>query len=209
MPAWDDFTGKKFGRLTALSFVRKGPTSFWRCRCDCGNAKDIRAQWLKNGRTRSCGCLRREIAGDLHRKHGRTHTKEYHIWRGMIARCSNPKNPAWKHYGGRGITVSERWRSSFVAFFDDVGVCPDGMTMDRIDNNRGYEPGNVRWASWKTQQRNRRGVIRVAIGGVVKNAAEWRELYGIGKAIYDFRRYKLGWTPERAITTPVKKYIYH
>lgn len=156
-----DIRGERFGRLIALKLgvPRRKPSGrqerTWLCACDCGKKTIAWQTALTTGNTRSCGCLHREIGRVALTKHGKTNTRIFRIWSGIKSRCLNPRCPAWKHYGGRGITLCERWRS-FENFYADIGDAPLGLSIDRIDNDKGYEPGNVRWATSLEQARNRR-----------------------------------------------------
>jgi len=141
----------------AVEFVDCARHARWRFKCDCGNDKLIVANSVIVGLTKSCGCLKREILIGRNYRHGRRRTPEYKAWQDMNARCGNPKNKSFSDYGGRGITVCERWRNSFQAFFDDVGPRPsDEHSIDRIQNGGDYEPSNVRWANRSQQMKNRR-----------------------------------------------------
>lgn len=157
-----DLTGKRFGFLTVESFDRKDSSrkTFWLCRCDCGTMTAARSDQLLSERTRSCGCLQRETASKLSKKwitHGMRQSVEYNTWMHIIQRCHNPKTKKFQYWGGRGIKVCDRWRHSFANFYADMGSRPlDKQTIDRIDNDRDYEPGNCRWATWSEQRRNQR-----------------------------------------------------
>lgn len=165
MSALIDLAGLQFGRLLVLSNVvgRRGAKAKWICRCSCGNEKIVCSGKLRDGRTRSCGCLRRETTAFLARTHGatvnRTWTAEYRAWTSLKTRC-NPDykdRPEYPHYSGRGITVCQRWKDSFADFLADVGPRPSrDYSIDRIDVDGNYEPGNVRWATRSEQAFNTR-----------------------------------------------------
>lgn len=157
MPNFIDLTGQRFGRWTVLSRAedyRRGIPQ-WSCRCDCGKAGVVRANILKAGESKSCGCLNREMKRNY--SHGLSQTRTYEAWKHMIQRCTNPHAKHFSYYGGRGITVCERWLSSFENFLADMGERPPGLTLDRYpDNDGNYEPDNCRWATWTQQAANRR-----------------------------------------------------
>lgn len=151
-----DLTGKKYHRWTVLKYVGVHPTRrhrMWLCQCDCG-AQSIRDGGKIHTR-KSCGCIRITHGETKSRKRGST-SKEYKAWASMKRRCLKPSNRNFKDYGGRGITVCQRWIDDFTNFLADVGRAPQGYSLDRIDNDGNYEPGNVRWASPITQANNRR-----------------------------------------------------
>lgn len=159
MPKYIDLTGKKFGRLTVERLSEHKGTSgelLWECACDCGCKKRVHGANLRFGRTKSCGCLDR----DVKTKHGKSRSRAYNSWSQMKYRCERESHVAFREYGERGITVCERWQS-FENFLADMGNPPDGHSLDRIDTNGNYEPGNCRWATPKQQVENRRNTVYV------------------------------------------------
>lgn len=201
-----DRTGQRFGRLTALSPVRKGNRAHWVCRCDCGRLTSVSGVHLTTGHIRSCGCLLQEVAGLHSVTHGKTRRRnvspEYVSWSHMRSRCCNPKNNAFHNYGGRGITVCPEWMDNFQSFLDHIGPRPGKeYSVDRIDNNGNYEPGNVRWSTQREQMRNVRKSRRIEACGIVATLAEWSERTSINYVTL-FGRLKRGWPPEKAFSTP-------
>jgi hypothetical protein len=157
MNARIDLTSQRFGRLTVLRFSHTGKwgKAFWACLCDCGRETAVSGEDLKSGNTASCGCFHKTHIANRTRTHGHTGTSIYNRWKEMMGRCYNPKHPRYADYGGRGIRVCERWHD-FTNFLADMGEPPPGLTLDRIDNNKGYEPGNCRWATVQEQNTNQR-----------------------------------------------------
>jgi len=152
-----DETGKRYGKLTVIkkSVAKESGKlgSWWICKCDCGNETIVHGRRLRTGHTRSCGCI--------HRKHGMTNTPEFRSWIGMKSRCYYPAEPSYKHYGGRGIRVAPEWLldNGFINFFNHVGPrLSNKHSLDRINVNKNYEPGNVRWATQEEQSNNRRKI---------------------------------------------------
>lgn len=215
-----NITGRTFGRISVISFagMRRSSAcnkSYWNCVCSCGNALMTGGWSLINGRTQSCGCLRREnhLAAITTHGFGTSHTviPEYLVWTQMLQRCFNSKCEEYHNYGGRGITVCERWRgkSGFVTFLSDIGRRPStDHSIDRFPNNDGnYEPGNVRWATRKEQHSNRRITLWVDYKGERKTLMEWSNILGIPYNVLKgrIRGRKNPWTVEKAFTTPYSR----
>jgi hypothetical protein len=163
MPA-ANLTGIRFGQLIAeRRNGQRNNHALWICKCDCGKEVVVSSSHLRNGMTRSCGCLRRDRAAKLNLSHGEAAdlTTEYRAWGSMLSRCTNPSHRGFKNYGGRGIKVCRNWLESYAAFLADMGRRPTSKhSLDRINNDGDYEPGNCRWATAKEQQNNRRVSIK-------------------------------------------------
>jgi hypothetical protein len=212
MSTFKDITGQQFGRLTVIERMppgyRKPKLVFWRCRCVCGNEPVIVYSSLASGYSKSCGCLRKDIYRKNFRTHGMSNTVIFSIWRNMLSRCGNPNVPHYERYGGRGIKVCERWLT-FVNFLADMGERPSPEhSLDRINNDGNYEPGNVRWATIGQQAINRRKrsvhkhgkpLLQITIGEETLSVADWSHKTGIDKGTL-LSRIRRGWSPERAIT---------
>lgn len=152
-----DITGWQSGMITVIAFVgiRHGAAA-WQCWCSCGRDFIASGKNLRKGYYVSCGCHKAALTSQRNTKHAMHGTAEYRCWRNIRQRCFNPKNGRYDDYGGRGITMCEEWRDSFASFYAHVGPRPDGCTLDRINNDGNYEPGNVRWATAEQQRHNKR-----------------------------------------------------
>lgn len=206
-----EMVGSRFGRLVVIEKA-PGPVSGdtrWLCRCDCGATKAVRGHKMRSGRTTSCGCFFRDQLAKRKTTHGATRhgriTKEYNSWCDMLKRCTNPSCISYPRYGGRGISICERWAGSFENFLADMGPRPEGTTLDRKDNDGNYEPGNCRWATKLQQARNTRTNRFITWGGVSRTIAEWAELLPVSAATLGQRINKLGWPIDRAMTAPVRR----
>jgi len=203
----NDLLGQVFERLTVIEYAgRLGKYRFthWKCKCTCGTVKIIRSSHLVAKRTLSCGCIQRERTKERFMTHGQYNTSEYRTWCHLRERCSNPNDKGYPNYGGRGISVCDRWKS-FENFFADVGKRPTpSHTLDRIDNDGNYCPENCRWATWSQQMRNRRNTRMLTLHGETKCMTEWSQIKKIHIGTLWNRISKLGWTDEKALTTPVR-----
>lgn len=206
MGKFRDLTGQVFGRLTVIE--RRGNDGhkrvLWLCKCTCGNLKTTTTGHLNYGDISSCGCLKKELISKKLTKHGKVNTKTYSIRADMIRRCYNIKNQNYEYYGGRGIRVCERWLVSFENFLEDMGECPDGMSLDRIDVNGNYEPGNCRWATIREQRTNTRVNVFIEYEGVRLTLVEWSEKLKIKYSTLQSRHTK-GWSPEECLFGRNKK----
>ncbi len=209
MGTFTDLTGQHFGRLTVINRAEdyvspKGHKLVqWLCECECGNRKNVSGSCLKSGHTQSCGCLNREISRKRLLTHGDSDTRLYHIWRSMIDRCSNSNDKNYHHYGGRGISVCEEW-DDYVVFKEwalKYGY-KEGLTIDRIDVDGNYEPSNCRWVDWNIQANNKRNNHYITYNNTTKSMMDWANEYNINYSTLR-RRIRDGWSPEKALTTPV------
>lgn len=187
-----DLTGQRFGRLTVIGIDDRGTRkTYWNCLCDCGTIKSVRSDSLQNGAIRSCGCLKKEQdAVNLVNEEKKKviqfgdkfgHLRIHEIWSSMKSRCSNPKDSRYLDYGGRGIKVCDEWKNDFFAFYQWAmsNGYSDNLTIDRINNNEGYNPLNCRWVDNKTQARNRRSNINITIGNSTRSLKEWCEIFNL------------------------------
>jgi hypothetical protein len=201
----DDMTGQKFARWTIVRRAENNARNKqrWLCRCECGIERVVEGQNLHSGRSRSCGCLSREVSRQAciaRRTHGRSKSLTYSRWMRMRVRCEQPQSVSFPHYGARGIGVCPRWLD-FENFLADMGECPTKEhTLDRIDTNGNYEPGNVRWATQKEQQNNRTNNHRITFRGETLTLTQWAERIGVKRVTLQARITQLGWPIERALT---------
>lgn len=193
-----DLTGKRFGKLVVME--RADTTANkqirWRCLCDCGIETVVMGQSLRRGQTKSCGC------SQALPKHGMYKSKEYKVWDAMVQRCTNTNHKNYHHYGGRGIDVCDRWLK-FELFYEDMGDA-NGLSLDRIDNNKGYSKINCRWATKKMQSNNMRTNATLTIDGVTKTRYEWSEISGIPNENIRYR-IRAGWDVKDAVFRPLKE----
>lgn len=198
-----DLAGQQFGRLLVIS--RDGQTAqgaaAWRCRCICGNETKVSGRHLRMGQTTSCGCLQKEQVAARSVRHGKEGTKVYRAWHGMLYRCQNPRARMWKRYGGRGITVCERWQK-FENFYADMGEPPTpAHSLDRVNNDGNYEPGNVRWTTMDVQGANRSNSVLITHEGRTLTLAGWARALGLRPGTLKARHYA-GWAPPDLFRVP-------
>lgn len=173
-----DLTGNIYHRLTVISYAgRTGKRNIhsWNCICECGNLYITTSSKLGEGAIKSCGCYASEVVAARNRTHGMKGTPEYRAWASMKSRCLNRSAQHYHNYGGRGISVCDRWVNSFENFYEDMGNRPDGLSLDRIDNDKGYSPDNCKWATWIEQANNRRPQSRhKGLSGVSLVRGKWK-----------------------------------
>ena len=191
---------QRFGRLITQKYLGHCK---WECQCDCGNATIVRADHLRSGCSRSCGCLRREDQSIRAKTHGQRKTRLYKIWQGMWFRCENPNAKCYQNYGGRGIRVCDEWHR-FEPFFDwaMVNGYQENLTIDRINNDGDYEPSNCRWADTFIQSNNKRSTRYLTFNGQRKSVGEWSLITGFSRQLIYDRVFKHGWSVEQALTLP-------
>lgn len=193
--------GKRFGRVVVIGppESRPGNSTAVLCRCDCGDKRAYFTANLRNQAEPMCPTCR---TASRPSKGGVGHPL-YNTWKGIIQRCENPKHTHFADYGARGITMCQRWRGDFFAFVADVGERPAGRSLDRIDNSRGYEPGNIRWATQSEQLNNTRKTISFEWRGRTYTLTEAMEVTGLDRATLNWRVGR-GWPIEKIMTTPSK-----
>lgn len=203
---FEDLTGRKFGRLTVLEFHGKDKERRiqWKCMCECGNEIVTTGKRLRNGTTKSCGCLHKEKFNN--KTHGKRHTRIYSIWRNMLNRCDCKSHTEYSRYGGRGIQVCDEWKdfNNFYNWAITHGYT-EKLSIDRENVNGNYEPCNCRWATAREQSRNTRRNRILEYNGKKQCIADWEEETGIHRALIQQRIDRLGWSVEKALSTPVRK----
>lgn len=207
-----DITGKRFGRLLVVKIHSKSRHGnyLWLCRCDCGKSATPITGSLISGASKSCGCLKSEVTGNLWRKHGGTklgkRTPEYSSWGCMRQRCTNPRNQNYHRYGGRGILVCKRWMEDFNNFLLDMGNKPSPeYELERINNNGNYDPSNCRWATRIEQANNTRQNVLLTLDGKTQNATQWASQLGIRAKLIHARK-QAGWNDSNALLHPYRKH---
>lgn len=204
-----DLTGQKFGRLTVINRVAnsKSGKTMWFCNCICGNSCIVYSGNLRGGQTKSCGCIHKEKFN--HTIHGKRHSKLYLKWQNIKKRCLNPNAANYKNYGGREnnpVTVYSEWANSFKAFYDwsiNNGY-KDGLSIDRIDNNKGYSPQNCRWVTLKEQANNKTTNKMIDYKEKTQSLSNWANELEMDYSLL-YLRLKRGWPIEKAFSTPKNK----
>ena len=195
-----DRIGNRYDRLLVIARApnasERDTNARWQCKCDCGRMVIAYGQDLAKGKMKSCGCLNAERIF----KHGKSRTRIYNVWKQIFQRCENPEAQSYANYGGRGITVDPSWRD-FNVFVSDMGECPEGMSIERIDNNGPYCKSNCKWATMKTQQNNSRHNRRLKAFGREQTLSQWVDEFKIPRDRVK-ARLRYGWTLEDALTEP-------
>lgn len=204
MSARRDLTGQKFGMLTALQFVEGGEgRTKWKFSCECGEITIKSSSDVLSGRSTSCGCFRRANATRLATSHGESkQTPEWIAWISMKTRCSTPSDTSYPNYGGRGITVCERWENSYENFLEDMGRRPSSVhSLDRKDTNGNYTPDNCKWSTRVEQNNNRRNNTILTFRGRSQTLTQWCSELHISPKTVRSRIVRSKWTVEKALTT--------
>lgn len=195
-----NLSGLQYGRLTVINRV-DGDNSKCVCSCSCGTIKTYWSSAITGGRTQSCGCLRADISPH-NKRHGMAGSPTYKSWQHMIDRCNNNRNPSYKDYGARGITICERW-SLFDYFLADMGVKPEGKTIDRIENDGNYCPENCQWSDKTAQANNRRSSRIITHNGESLTLAQFARKFNISIGTLWYRL-KSGWSMDRALNERIE-----
>lgn len=209
MGKFEDLTGKRFGRLKVIErvFNEKKNGTKWMCECQCGKRVVVQSSDLKSGHTKSCGCYKRDHLLSSINLHGKRHTRLYNAWSNMKQRCYNKNSERYEDYGGRGIEVCQEWLDDFMNFYNwaMANGYRDDLTIDRIDNDKGYSPDNCRWATYKEQANNKRNNVLLLYKGEKKTLGEWAEEVGMGYETLHSRIFIQKMSIEKALNEPLKK----
>ena len=200
MPNALNLAGQRFGKLSVKEKLIERDSQglvLWRCECDCGQTHIAAGALLKKGSTRSCGCQRAATLAEINKTHSQSRTKIYQVWRGMKKRCGLESQQNFANYGGRGITVCDRWLS-FENFLQDMGHPPPGMSIERKDVNGNYEPSNCTWATQEQQNSNRRQTIFLEYCGQKNTLVRWARDLGLSRQTV-YWRYRQGWPVDEVL----------
>jgi hypothetical protein len=198
--------GDVFGRLTVKERLgsRRGYGIVWRCECVCGGVKEVATRYLSGGDVKSCGCLRKGRTPNSGNTKISLHPLVYNSWKSLRQRCCNPNATGYRYYGGRGIKVCERWKNSFDNFLEDMGNRPGKeYSIERKDNNKGYEPGNCVWATKVEQMNNRKNNYLIDVDGVNKTVGQWAKEIGEHRCVF-YNRKRRGYSDEDIVSVPVR-----
>lgn len=204
MSARLDVAGQRFGRWLALSRDSFRNRSMWTCRCACGQKRSVSLSDLRSGKSVSCGCFKSETARTHFVTHGHAsalgnRAPEYRVWSHIKDRCHNPKQARYADYGGRGVVMCSRWRQSYEAFIEDVGRRPSSRhSLDRIDNDGNYAPGNVRWATAFEQAQHTRRTRLLTTNGRTQTLSSWARELGLAPATLT-KRLARGWSVDKTL----------
>lgn len=198
-----DLTGQKFGRLTVINLLSeraKNGMKIYKCLCNCGNYINVRHGNLTSGNTKSCGCFNSDCSSKRNSTHHKTHTRLYKIYYNMKTMCYNKNSTRYSDWGGRGIGVCDEWLNDFMSFYNWAinNGYNDTLTIDRIDNNKGYSPSNCRWVTNQEQSNNRRSNINITYNGKTQTMTQWAEELGINYNTLRMRHFR-GWSDKEIL----------
>lgn len=203
-----DLSGQRFGNLIAIKPIgknEKNGQTLWLCKCDCGNDHITTTTYLVTGDCKSCGCLNSKRFRKMITKHGMANTRIYNIWQNIKRRCRNKNHPRYKDYGKRGIDICNEWED-FNEFYQwaITNGYQDNLTIERIDNDKGYSPDNCRWITMNEQQFNKRTTHYLTYKGVTKTLTEWAKIKNMRVQTLASRINRFHWSVEKALETPIK-----
>lgn len=209
MSKFINLMGQQFGRLTIIQCDKRSKSGNykWLCKCSCGKDTIVSNNNLKNGHTKSCGCLNADLLRTRATKHGHCKkgkvSRTYYCWHSMIKRCTKPNNKAYKNYGGRGIKVCNKWMK-FENFLKNMGECPKGMSLDRINNNGNYCKSNCRWTTYNKQNRNKRNNINITFKNKTQCLTDWAKELNCNKYTVIQKLFKLNEKSDKALNIIIK-----